>query len=206
MAPGSAFLPRAGHAALVALAIGAAALVDAGCGHGVAASRPLTRAARTSGCVARRGLPDPGCTPGAVDARVNPTTLDTTICRRGYTRRVRPAERVTEAIKRERLAAYGEQRARLRNFELDHLVPLELGGAPAAVANLWPESLDGPRGARVKDRLEDALNHAVCRHRLDLAKAQAAIAADWESAYRRFVITRWRRLPRGAARRSARLG
>jgi len=206
VAPGSAFLPRAGHAALVALAIGAGALVDAGCGHGVAASRPLTRAARTSGCVARRGLPDPGCTPGAVDARVNPTTLDTTICRRGYTRRGRPAERVTEAIKRERLAAYGEQRARLRNFELDHLVPLELGGALAAVANLWPESLDGPRGARVKDRLEAALNHAVCRHRLDLAKAQAAIAADWESAYRRFVITRWRRLPRGAARRSARLG
>jgi len=206
VAPGSAFLPRAGHAALVALAIGVAALVDAGCGHGVAASRPVARVARTSGCVARRGLPDPGCTPGAVDARVAPTTLDTTICRRGYTRRVRPPERVTQAIKRERLAAYGEPRARLRNVELDHLVPLELGGAPAAVANLWPESLDGPRGARVKDRLEDALNHAVCRHRLDLAKAQAGIAADWESAYRRFVITRWRRLPRGAARRSARLG
>jgi len=166
----------------------------------------VARVARTSGCVARRGLPDPGCTPGAVDARVAPTTLDTTICRRGYTRRVRPPERVTQAIKRERLAAYGEPRARLRKFELDHLVPLELGGAPAAVANLWPESLDGPRGARVKDRLEDALNHAVCRHRLDLAKAQAGIAADWESAYRRFVITRWRRLPRGAARRSARLG
>lgn len=158
MAPGSAFLPRAGHAALVALTLGVAALVDAGCGHGVAASRPVARVARTSGCVARRGLPDPGCTPGAVDARVAPTTLDTTICRRGYTRRVRPPERVTQAIKRERLAAYGEPRARLRNVELDHLLS---GTGRRRIAGSPASSMDGMTASAASAGEGYVLDHLV---------------------------------------------
>lgn len=63
-------------------------------------------------------------------------------------------------------------------YVIDHLIPLELGGANA-VTNLWPE----PRSeARRKDRVEAKLHAAVCGHRLALRIAQRRIAADWRTA------------------------
>ena len=50
------------------------------------------------------------------------------------------------------MRAYGVD-APLSTVELDHLEPVSLGGA-STVANLWPETWDGPEGAHVKDRLE----------------------------------------------------
>lgn len=74
-----------------------------------------------------------------------------------------------------------------RRFELDHLVPLSLGGANRA-SNLWPEPRDvRPWGAEAKDRLEDRLHVLVCRGRISLPDAQRAIRTDWIAAYRRFV-------------------
>ena len=55
-----------------------------------------------------------------------------TICLRGYTRTVRPPRQATDAIKRRQLRAYGDYAGTdPRAYELDHLVSLELGGAPA---------------------------------------------------------------------------
>jgi hypothetical protein len=62
--------------------------------------------------------------------------------------------------------------------ELDHLVPLELGGSNDAT-NLWSER---PPTPNPKDKVEDALNAAVCQGRVSLAAAQHAIAADWLTA------------------------
>jgi hypothetical protein len=62
--------------------------------------------------------------------------------------------------------------------ELDHLVPLELGGANDA-ANLWPEAGPVPNP---KDSVEGVLNSAVCDGRISLASAQRAIARDWRTA------------------------
>ena len=138
-----------------------------------------------SSCHARRGLPDPACTPGASDPRVTQATITTTICMRGWTATVRPAESVTEPIKRERMAAYGDTDS-LAATELDHLVPLELGGA-STVANLWPQPRDGPAGATVKDELENRLSELVCSGRLDLQTAQEAIARDWIAVYRTYI-------------------
>lgn len=130
-------------------------------------------------------LPDPSCTPGDRDPRVTPDNLSSTICRSGYTATVRPPESVTEPIKVERIAAYGIT-APLSGYELDHLIPLELGGAITR-ANLWPEPWAEPRGAHRKDDLENALRRAVCGGSLPLATAQSAIAGDWETAYRTYV-------------------
>ena len=130
-------------------------------------------------------LPDPACTPGARDPRVTPGDIRTTICSRGYTDTVRPPVSVTEPIKRERMKAYAVALS-LSQIELDHLIPLELGGA-STIQNLWPEPWDGARGAHSKDDLENALNHLVCAGQLDLATAQRAISSDWETAYRRYV-------------------
>src|SRR5205823_5073451 len=110
---------------------------------------------KTAGCSSQGGLPDPACTPGAVDPRVSPSTEATTICRSGYTATVRPPVSVTDRIKVEQMAAYGLAGQPLSAAELDHLIPLELGGAPADVANLWPEPWTREPNAHEKDAVEN---------------------------------------------------
>jgi hypothetical protein len=122
-------------------------------------------------------LPDPHCTPGGIDPAVTQANIQSTICVSGYTSRVRPPAAQTEAFKfDEAYPAYGI--ASGEQSELDHLVPLELGGDNAA-ANLWPETGSVPNP---KDEVENALNKAVCTGRVSLAAAQRAIARDWETA------------------------
>jgi hypothetical protein len=101
-------------------------------------------------------LPDHLCTEGAVDPRVTQGNIAATIS------------------------------APLAMYELDHLIPLELGGA-STVTNLWPEPLARSRGAHRKDELENALRQQVCSGAVTLAVVQLAIAANWEDAYQTFV-------------------
>jgi hypothetical protein len=131
-----------------------------------------------SGCVEHDGLPDRACTPGATDPAVTQADITTTICRLGYTKTVRPPYSVTEPIKVERMRAYGITGS-LHDYELDHLIPLEVGGAPSDVANLWPEPWTGSRGASAKDVVERQLHDEVCAHRISLADAQRRFAVDW---------------------------
>ncbi|MBI2702466.1 hypothetical protein A9W98_13415 [Mycobacterium gordonae] len=123
-------------------------------------------------------LPDPVCTPGAISPKVNPDTLDTTICRTGYTKSIRPPAEITEAEKRGNAAAYGYAGS-LRDVEYDHLVPLELGGDPNDPRNLWIEPGASPNP---KDGVESRLHQLVCEGRVPLAAAQQAIATDWTTA------------------------
>jgi len=148
---------------------------------------PPSQAAGSSGtlapgtrCVARDGLPDPRCTPGQADPRVTPANVRSTICRRGYSASVRPPQQVTYRIKVRTTRAYGVT-VPFSQVELDHLVPLSLGGT-STDANLWPELRSGPRGAATKDDVEVRLHDAVCSGRLGLRAAQRAIASDWTTA------------------------
>ncbi|HEY4112841.1 MAG TPA: hypothetical protein VGM17_02165 [Rhizomicrobium sp.] len=127
-------------------------------------------------------LPDPALTPGAVDPHVTSSNIDTTVCVPGYTKHVRPPARFTSALKRAQMSAWHLSGA-ARDYEEDHLIPLELGAAPADARNLWPEPRHGAWNAAVKDRLENRLHALVCRRALDLTTAQGAIASDWTSAY-----------------------
>jgi len=74
--------------------------------------------------------------------------------------------------------SYGLLIHKLGQYEVDHLIPLELGGSNA-IANLWPEPAPG---YHAKDRVETVLHHRVCDARGGLIKAQEAIAADWTTA------------------------
>jgi hypothetical protein len=135
-------------------------------------------------------LPDRRCTPGAVDPSVTQADLGSTICRPGgYTATVRPPSRLTDAFKRRDEEAYQDPNPTSRT-ELDHLVPLELGGA-SDTRNLWPEPDQGspaqfdpsdPFGSNAKDGVEGRLHDAVCSGQVDLTPAQAAIATDWTTA------------------------
>jgi hypothetical protein len=149
---------------------------------------PLPRT-KTSGCTRQGGLPDPACTPGAIDGRVSTATAAATICTTGYTATVRPAVAVTDRIKKEQMAAYGLEGQPLSAYELDHLISLELGGAPADVANLWPQPWDGDPNAHQKDAVETHLKREVCRGAVSLADAQRMIATDWFAVYREQRLT-----------------
>ena len=127
-------------------------------------------------------LPDPRCTPGAVNPGVTQADIGRTICRAGWSESVRPPESVTEPEKRASMRAYGD-RGPLHAYEYDHLIPLELGGATNSPRNLWPEPGASPNP---KDSLEDRLHTLVCAGRLKLAAARQAIAANWVAAYRRY--------------------
>jgi hypothetical protein len=63
-------------------------------------------------------------------------------------------------------------------YEIDHLIPLALGGSND-VANLWPEAAPGFHD---KDRVEDALHARVCAGRMSLEDAQRGFATDWTKA------------------------
>ena len=75
------------------------------------------------------------------------------------------------------------------SYEEDHLISLELGGAPADPRNLWPEpyadSLPDWRstGAATKDGFETTLKDEVCAGTITLAQAQADIGDHWVHAY-----------------------
>jgi hypothetical protein len=123
-------------------------------------------------------LPDPACTPGAVNPKVTPDTLGTTICRTGYTKSIRPPKAITNAEKRANAAAYGNS-GPLSGMEYDHLVPLELGGDPNDARNLWIEPQASPNP---KDAVESQLHQLVCDGAVSLSAAQDAIATDWTTA------------------------
>ncbi len=128
-------------------------------------------------------LPDPRCTPGSYDPAVTQANIGSTICRVAYTTTVRPPESQTGPFKYDvAYPAYGVPDG--TRTELDHLVPLELGGSNDA-SNLWPER---PPSPNPKDEVERALNRAVCDGRVSLTAAQEAIAADWMTAEARLGI------------------
>ncbi len=144
-------------------------------------SSPTATAADTGKCHSVNGLPDPICTPGVADPRVTQDDIETTICVSGYTTKVRPSSRYTDALKQQQIVAYGYTDTKLADYEEDHLIPLEIGGSPTDPKNLWPEPLSGLYAATKKDGVENSLHTKVCAGLMTLAAAQAAIAKNWES-------------------------
>jgi hypothetical protein len=74
------------------------------------------------------------------------------------------------------------------DYEIDHLIPLCLGGSDD-FPNLWPQprrSIEPKWNAEAKDRLEHLLCEMVCAGQLDITTAQEAIAKDWIAAYRKY--------------------
>jgi hypothetical protein len=165
--------------------LAAAGLVVAGCtAPSVAHGQPLDIGAARShqpvgSCQARHvntadpqaWEPDPRCTPGATDGGLTLSEL----CPVAHTRQIRPPASYTGELKREQMRAYGETGS-ARDYEEDHLIPLDLGGAPWDPANLWPEPHSSPNE---KDGVEAAAHDAVCAGELSLMDAQRRIATDW---------------------------
>jgi hypothetical protein len=136
-------------------------------------------------------LPNSSVTPGATNPAVTQTNIHSTICVSGYSKTIRPHPSYTTDLKIQQLSTppYSEYRDRkTADFEEDHLISLELGGSPTDPKNLWPEPFASSTGARVKDRLENALHALVCNGSLPLRTAQRAIASNWYAAYLKYVL------------------
>lgn len=129
-------------------------------------------------CVSLNGLPDSTCTPGAKDPQVTQSNIKDTICKSGYTKTVRPPLSVTEKIKKQVMKNYGYTDSP-KNYELDHLIPLEIGGAPRDVKNLWPEPSSIKLNFHEKDKFENYLHAQVCSGKMNLFTAQNQIATNW---------------------------
>ncbi len=152
-----------------------AALVAAGL------SLPGTASAATCS-TARLPLPDASCTPGAFNPDVTQSTINKTICVSGWTATVRPPTSYTNALKKQGISDYGYSDTSMADYEEDHLVPLELGGAPRDPRNLWPEPHAGAKNAYSKDSVENKLKTAVCAGQVTLSAARNAIATNWTTA------------------------
>ena len=129
-------------------------------------------------CHVQNDLPDPSCTPGAVDSVVTQANILQTICRSGYSKSVRPSSSITSKQKIVSMQQYGFADSASR-YEYDHLISLELGGAPDDTRNLWPEPGASPN---LKDKTENKLHELVCKGSMQLIAAQQRIASNWKTA------------------------
>ena len=130
---------------------------------------------KTSGCQAHNALPDSACTPGAVLS----TGTKEAICVSGYAHTVR---NVPESEKTQAYSEYGITHHSSGEFEVDHLVSLELGGSND-ISNLWPEAASPTPGFHEKDKVENYLHDQVCKGAISLQQAQTEIATNWLAVY-----------------------
>lgn len=139
---------------------------------------PLTLGQRTktSGCVAVNGLEDKACTPGAI---IDGVTKDQ-VCVPGYSKSVR---NVPESEKNQVYLEYGITTHTVGEYEVDHLISLELGGSND-ISNLWPEAAQPIPGFHEKDKVENYLHDQVCSEKMSLQEAQLKIANNWEEFYK----------------------
>jgi hypothetical protein len=110
-------------------------------------------------------LPDPKLTPGK-------------LAQRGKDR-----NGVTEEMERRVFNRYHIPWRRRAEFKIDHLIPIELGGADT-IDNLWPQSLyTKPYNAQRKELLTQRLLMGIATGQMTLAQAQEEIRTDWISCF-----------------------
>jgi hypothetical protein len=124
--------------------------------------------------------PDPKLTPGAIL-----TTDVSKVCVPNYSQSVR---HTSDSLKQKIYRKY-RINPKAGKYEVDHRVPLGLGGADVE-SNLWIQSyLTSLWNAHTKDWLEDYVHARVCHnHSMTLVEGQAVFLGDWIAAYKKFHV------------------
>jgi len=129
-------------------------------------------------------IPDPKCSPGAV----NPTVTLAILKTKGFTTKCLRDQATTPTQKAQTYAWYkikkpAHNAGKTQTCELDHIISLELGGADT-LENIWPQC--GPAGVALtkrffkqKDAVENFLAAEVRAGRISMADAQKGVAEDW---------------------------
>jgi hypothetical protein len=90
---------------------------------------------------------------------------------------------VTVEMEQKVFARYRLPWASRPTFKIDHLIPLELGGADT-IDNLWPQSLRArPYGPDRKELLTEVLLQRIAKREMTLEEAQEQIRRDWIDAF-----------------------
>jgi hypothetical protein len=127
--------------------------------------------------------PNPMLTPGSTNPRVTQRNVKRTICASGYAAKAQPTVSYANRVLRRQIANYHYADADISHYELDHVIPIGLGGDPDAPSNIWPEPLDPAPAAHDKDGVETYLHDQVCSGQMTLDAAQQAIQNDWVAVY-----------------------
>lgn len=138
------------------------------------------------GCGLVQGTwPNPRCTPGRVNPAVTDATARITVCVTGWS-----GEQIDRLFP---LALSDQVFRRLMDAEgltgppsayvLDHLFPVELGGAVNDLRDLWVLPWQGPHGAYAKDREATTLHARVCTGTLSVLGALQQMHADWSGPH-----------------------
>jgi hypothetical protein len=101
------------------------------------------------------------------------------VCTSGYAKSVRD---VTTSKRNKVYGEYGITTHTSGEYEVDHLISLELGGSND-IANLWPEAANPTPGFHEKDTVENYLHAQVCNGSISLADAQQKVATGWLQVY-----------------------
>jgi hypothetical protein len=129
-------------------------------------------------------IPDPACTPGAINPSMTADVLRDPAFRTACVRNQDTSEKQkTLTYRWYRIPHPAHNSGRSQVCELDHLVSLELGGADT-LDNIWPQC--GPSYAylrqryfKQKDVVENYLAKMVKEGKISLGDAQRGIAKDW---------------------------
>jgi hypothetical protein len=118
------------------------------------------------------------------DAMSAPNNFNATICNSGWTAAIRPPESWTNQYKTKEMNLHGFYIAYISNYELDHRMPLELGGAPGSPdpSLSWENvnlSLESPASPNPKDTDETILKKEVCHGQLTLSQARQELIDKW---------------------------
>jgi hypothetical protein len=134
-------------------------------------------------------LPNRQLTPGAVNPDVTQSNIRSTICVSGWTATVRPPVSYTNQLKYAQLhSGYNlDGDLNMKDYEEDHIVPLEVGGNPSSTLNLFPEPRNIKLSSYVKDQLENRMHQLVCSGQITLKAAQAVFLTNWEKGYSQYV-------------------
>lgn len=124
-------------------------------------------------------LPDDSVTPGIIR-----TSDQSEICDPAF--RTAPFRKTTQSTKNKVYIEYGVEPNKgicAGGCEIDHRVPLELGGLDD-IRDLWPQPSRPVPGFHQKDIFENFLKHSVCIDKtMTLKEAQAALLGDWYAEY-----------------------
>ena len=135
------------------------------------------------------GLPNTNLTPGLINPAVTQLNIRSTICVSVWTATVRPPVSYTNKLKYDQLhSGYNlDGDLNMKDYEEDHIVPLEVGGNPSSPLNLFPEPRNIARGSYLKDQLENRMHQLVCSGQLSLKSAQAVFLTNWEKGYSKYL-------------------
>jgi hypothetical protein len=122
--------------------------------------------------------PDPSCTPGELDPAVTENTAQT-VCSEAWvtaaSRRQPPPSTLDELLIEYQLPGNP------MTYALARVIPVEDGGSPTSMENLYPLPLNGFGGEQTRTAVAAQLHDEICSHKITVTQAAKTLEGDWLS-------------------------